>query len=56
MNKYALILPLALLSFFLGYFSSCLQDDQLLVVVTVAAATATVVGLVLVYRRDSEKS
>jgi hypothetical protein len=49
MNKYVLVLPLAVFAFFLGYFSSCLETEHLLVLIT--GAVAVVVFLLLIFWR-----
>jgi hypothetical protein len=50
MNKYVLVLPLAVFAFFLGYFSSCLQGEELWVLVT-AVAAVLVFLLVIFWRK-----
>jgi len=47
MNKYELTLPLVALSFFLGYFSSCLPTDQFYAITTVTAVFVAIVGFAL---------
>ena len=54
MNKYVLVLPLAVFAFFLGYFSSCLPAEELWILVTAAVAVA--MFLLVVFWRNSEKS
>jgi hypothetical protein len=54
MNKYVLVLPLAVFAFFLGYFSSCLQAEHLWILIT--AVVAVVVFLLVVFGINSEKS
>ena len=58
MNKYALILPLVLLSFVVGYFGSCPPTEGVYVIAIIAAvllaALTLVVGCLLFIKRQKE--
>jgi len=47
MNKYALMLPLVMLSFFLGYFASNLQMEHVFVIATVTTVIVAIAGYLL---------
>jgi membrane associated rhomboid family serine protease len=47
MNKYVLILPLAALSVFLGYFASSLQREHIYAIAAVTTVFAATSGLLL---------
>lgn len=56
MNKYALILPLAVLSFLLGYFTSCFQIGQAyFVVILMIVLVAVIVYMLFLQPKKSEK-
>lgn len=47
MNKYALMLPLVILSVFLGYFGSSLKMEHLYAIATVTTVFVAASGLLL---------
>ena len=47
MNKYALTLPLTVLSVFLGYFSSCLKLEHIFWIATTSALFVAAYGYLL---------
>jgi len=47
MNKYALILPLVILSVFLGYLGSSLQMEHIYAIATASTVFAAIPGYVL---------
>jgi parallel beta-helix repeat protein len=47
MNKYALILPLVALSFFLGYFASSSQMEHICIIATVSTVFVAIAGFLL---------
>ena len=49
MNKYALILPLVVLAFLLGYFSSCINAEDIYLVSAVTAAIAAILAVIAGY-------
>lgn len=55
MNKYALVLPpLVILSVLLGYFGSCLQKEQIYVILLVTAVFVATVEYLLFLNRHKE--
>lgn len=59
MNKYALILPLVVLSFFLGYFGSSPTTEEgyvlLIIAASLTAALTLAVGCLLFMRQQKEE-
>jgi len=51
MNKYALMLPLGILSVFLGYFGSSLKMEHLYAIATVTAVFVAITGYSLFFKR-----
>ena len=47
MNKYALILPLVILSFFLGYFASGSKMEHVYTIATVTTVLVAIAGCLL---------
>ena len=47
MNKYALILPLVILSFFLGYFASSSKMEHFYTIATVTTVIVAIAGYLL---------
>ncbi len=47
MNKYALILPLVILSFFLGYFASSSKMEHFYTIATVTTVLVAIAGCLL---------
>jgi len=49
MNKYALILPLVVLAFLWGYFSSCIKTEGIYLVSAVTASIAAILAVIAGY-------
>jgi len=52
MNKYALILPLVILSFFLGYFASISKMEHVYTIATVTTVLVAIAGYLLFLKRQ----
>ncbi len=52
MNKYVLILPLVVLSVFLGYFGSTLQMEHVYAIATVTTVFVATYGLLLFFKHQ----
>ena len=53
MNRFAIIMPLIIASFLLGYFASNLETEHVLAILAVTAAIVTIAGILLFYKQQN---